>query len=116
MAGHNRGQVNWQKCRLDITQGCYLKLAGILTVNGYRQNSGVLWSGTASISCTGKGTICNMGAEIGATTSVFPYDERMAKYSVHRSWSISRIVRQIEQRIDRGSQVLKIRKSIMMKS
>ena len=36
--------------------------------------------GAASISCTGKGTITNMGAELGATTSVFPYDERMATY------------------------------------
>ena len=36
--------------------------------------------GTASISATGKATICNMGAELGATTSVFPYDERMAAY------------------------------------
>ena len=36
--------------------------------------------GTASISCTGKGTITNMGAEIGATTSLFPFDERMAAY------------------------------------
>ncbi len=36
--------------------------------------------GCRSISCTGKGTICNMGAEHGATTSVFPYDERMAIY------------------------------------
>ena len=36
--------------------------------------------GTRSISCTGKGTITNMGAELGATTSVFPYDERMATY------------------------------------
>src|SRR4030067_1816844 len=36
--------------------------------------------GVSSISCTGKGTICNMGAEIGATTSVFPFDDRMASY------------------------------------
>jgi aconitate hydratase len=36
--------------------------------------------GTASISCTGKGTITNMGAELGATTSIFPFDERMAVY------------------------------------
>jgi aconitate hydratase len=58
-----------------------LKLAGILTVAG---GTGAIveyfGSGTASISCTGKGTITNMGAELGATTSVFPYDERMAKY------------------------------------
>ena len=58
-----------------------LKLAGILTVKG---GTGSIieyfGEGTHSISCTGKGTICNMGAEIGATTSVFPYDSRMAKY------------------------------------
>jgi aconitate hydratase len=58
-----------------------LKLAGILTVKG---GTGKIIEyfglGTESISCTGKGTICNMGAEIGATTSVFPYDSRMAAY------------------------------------
>jgi aconitate hydratase len=58
-----------------------LKLAGILTVKG---GTGAIieyfGEGTESISCTGKGTICNMGAEIGATTSLFPYDERMFKY------------------------------------
>lgn len=58
-----------------------LKLAGILTVKG---GTGAIveyfGEGAASISCTGKGTICNMGAEIGATTSIFPYDKRMADY------------------------------------
>ncbi len=58
-----------------------LKLAGILTVKG---GTGKIveyfGDGTSSISCTGKGTITNMGAEIGATTSVFPFDERMAAY------------------------------------
>ena len=58
-----------------------LKLAGILTVKG---GTGAIveyfGEGTGSISATGKGTICNMGAEIGATTSVFPYDVRMAEY------------------------------------
>lgn len=58
-----------------------LKLAGILTVKG---GTGAIieyfGEGTASISCTGKGTICNMGAEIGATTSLFPYDKRMFAY------------------------------------
>ena len=39
-----------------------------------------LGPGTKSISCTGKATITNMGAEIGATCSVFPYDERMETY------------------------------------
>lgn len=58
-----------------------LKLAGILTVKG---GTGAIVEyfgpGVDSISCTGMGTICNMGAEIGATTSVFPYNQRMADY------------------------------------
>jgi aconitate hydratase len=58
-----------------------LKLAGILTVKG---GTGAIieyfGEGTHSISCTGKATICNMGAEIGATTSLFPYDSRMSDY------------------------------------
>jgi len=58
-----------------------LKLAGILTVKG---GTGAIveyfGEGTNSISCTGKATICNMGAEIGATTSVFPFDEKMSSY------------------------------------
>lgn len=58
-----------------------LKLAGILTVKGGTGKIVEYFGpGTASISCTGKGTICNMGAEIGATTSIFPYDTRMAAY------------------------------------
>ena len=58
-----------------------LKLAGILTVKG-GTNAVVEYfgEGTTSFSCTGKATITNMGAEIGATTSVFPYDETMARY------------------------------------
>ena len=58
-----------------------LKLAGILTVKG-GTNSVIEYfgEGTASLSCTGKATICNMGAEVGATASVFPFDERMATY------------------------------------
>ncbi len=58
-----------------------LKLAGILTVKGGTGKIVEYFGpGTKSISCTGKGTICNMGAEIGATTSVFPFDERMSTY------------------------------------
>lgn len=58
-----------------------LRLAGILTVKG-GTNAIIEYfgPGTASLSCTGKATICNMGAEVGATTSLFPYDERMAAY------------------------------------
>ena len=58
-----------------------LKVAGILTVKG---GTGAIveyfGEGANSISCTGKGTICNMGAEIGATTSTFGYDESMSRY------------------------------------
>jgi aconitate hydratase A / 2-methylisocitrate dehydratase len=58
-----------------------LKLAGILTVKGGTGKIVEYFGpGTKSISCTGKGTICNMGAEIGATTSLFPFDDRMATY------------------------------------
>ncbi len=58
-----------------------LKVAGILTVKG---GTGAILEyfgdGAESLSCTGKGTICNMGAEIGATTSIFGYDKKMAEY------------------------------------
>ncbi|MBT5439582.1 MAG: aconitate hydratase [Flavobacteriales bacterium] len=58
-----------------------LKVAGILTVKG---GTGAIveyfGDGAKSMSCTGKGTICNMGAEIGATTSTFGYDESMERY------------------------------------
>ncbi len=58
-----------------------LKLAGILTVSG-GTNAVVEYfgPGAASISATGKATICNMGAELGATTSIFPYNEHAAVY------------------------------------
>jgi aconitate hydratase len=58
-----------------------LKVAGILTVKG---GTGAIveyfGEGASAMSCTGKGTICNMGAEIGATTSTFGYDESMSRY------------------------------------
>ncbi|MFT4223972.1 aconitate hydratase [Dysgonomonas sp.] len=58
-----------------------LKLAGILTVKG-GTNAIIEYfgEGTASLSATGKGTICNMGAEVGATTSIFPYDKKTSDY------------------------------------
>jgi len=74
---HLKGKISGWTSPKDVI----LKLAGILTVKG---GTGYIveyfGEGTKSISCTGKATICNMGAEIGATTSLFPYDERMAKY------------------------------------
>ena len=58
-----------------------LKVAGILTVKG---GTGAIIEyfgpGAENLSCTGKGTICNMGAEVGATTSTFGYDNSMEKY------------------------------------
>lgn len=58
-----------------------LKLAGLLSVKG---GTGSIieyfGDGAESLSCTGKGTICNMGAEIGATTSIFSYDKKMEEY------------------------------------
>jgi aconitate hydratase len=58
-----------------------LKLAGLLTVKG---GTGYIVEyfgpGVETLSCTGMGTICNMGAEIGATTSLFPFNHRMASY------------------------------------
>ena len=60
-----------------------LKVAGILTVKG---GTGAIieyfGEGATSMSCTGKGTICNMGAEVGATTSTFGYDESMERYLI----------------------------------
>ncbi len=71
------GQMNGWTSAKDVI----LKVAGILTVKG---GTGCVveyfGEGAKSLSCTGKGTICNMGAEIGATTSTFGYDESMERY------------------------------------
>ena len=58
-----------------------LKLAGLLSVKGGTGSIVEYFGdGAESLSCTGKGTICNMGAEIGATTSIFSYDKKMEEY------------------------------------
>jgi aconitate hydratase len=66
-----------RSCLVDVI----LKVAGILTVKG---GTGAIVEyggpGVESLSCTGMATICNMGAEIGATTSVFPFNKRMVDY------------------------------------
>src|SRR5688572_10938228 len=71
------GKLNGWTASKDII----LKVAGILTVKG---GTGAVveyfGEGAKSLSCTGKGTICNIGAEIGATTSTFGYDESMERY------------------------------------
>jgi aconitate hydratase len=71
------GKLNGWASAKDII----LKVAGILTVKG---GTGAIveyfGAGATTLSCTGKGTICNMGAEIGATTSTFGYDAAMSRY------------------------------------
>ncbi len=74
---HLKGQLSGWTSPKDVI----LKVAGILTVKG---GTGAIveyfGEGARSMSCTGKGTICNMGAEIGATTSTFGYDDSMARF------------------------------------
>jgi aconitate hydratase len=74
---HLTGELNGWSAPKDVI----LEVARILTVKG---GTGAIVEyfgpGASSISCTGKATICNMGAEIGATTSLFPYDDAMARY------------------------------------
>lgn len=74
---HLKGKMNGWTSGKDVI----LKLLGILTVKGGTNRIVEYFGeGCKSISATGKGTITNMGAELGATCSVFPYDERMATY------------------------------------
>ena len=84
-----------------------LKLAGLLTVKG---GTGSILEyfgeGADSISCTGKGTICNMGAEIGATTSIFPYDSKMSKYLKSTSRTeLAELADEIKQHLSADSEV-----------
>ncbi len=74
---HLKGKMSGWTSAKDVI----LKLCGILTVKGGTNRIVEYFGeGTKSISCTGKATITNMGAELGATCSVFPYDERMTTY------------------------------------
>ncbi len=76
---HLKGKMNGWTSAKDVI----LRLAGILTVKGGTNNIiEYFGEGVAAISATGKGTITNMGAEIGATTSIFPYDSRMETYLI----------------------------------
>lgn len=85
-----------------------LKLAGILTVKG---GTGYIveyfGEGTESISCTGKGTICNMGAEIGATTSIFPYDSRMSDYLIATEREeVANLANRVKEHLTQDKEVL----------
>jgi len=90
MAGRSWGVLNPKIIGVHLTgslskwaapKDVILKVAGALTVEGGTGKIVEYFGpGTASISCTGKATITNMGAELGATTSVFPYDAKMAAY------------------------------------
>ncbi|MEJ2050718.1 MAG: aconitate hydratase, partial [Calditrichota bacterium] len=74
---HLTGELNGWTAPKDVI----LKVAEILTVKGGTGKIVEYFGpGTQSISCTGKGTITNMGAEVGATTSLFPFDDRMVRY------------------------------------
>ena len=74
---HLTGEMNGWTSAKDVI----LKLTGMLSVTG-AANAVIEYfgAGTATLSATGKATICNMGAEVGAVTSIFPYDEKMAAY------------------------------------
>ena len=74
---HLTGRLNGWTSPKDVI----LKVCGVLTTKGGTNKIIEYFGpGASSISCTGKATITNMGAELGATTSVFPFDERMATY------------------------------------
>lgn len=74
---HLKGKLNGWASAKDVI----LKLCGMLTVKGGTDKIVEYYGeGASSLSCTGKATITNMGAELGATCSVFPYDSKMAAY------------------------------------
>lgn len=106
---HLKGKMKGWTSAKDVI----LKLAGILTVKG--GTDAVIeyfGDGCKSISCTGKGTICNMGAEIGATTSIFPYDQRMADYlKATERGEIAKLADEIEQCLVADAEVVKDPKS-----
>ena len=86
-----------------------LKLAGILSVKG---GTGKIieyfGEGTKTISCTGKATITNMGAEVGATTSLFPYDKKMFEYLVATSRSdIASLAEELKDHLKADDEVVK---------
>ncbi|CRX38046.1 aconitate hydratase [Estrella lausannensis] len=102
---HLKGKLSGWASAKDVI----LKLAGILTVKGGTGSIIEYFGpGADSISCTGKGTICNMGAEIGATTSVFPWDDKMLSYleATGRS-EVAKMAMEVSEHLRQDDEVLK---------
>lgn len=97
------GKLNGWTAAKDVI----LKVAGILTVKG---GTGAIieyfGEGAKSLSATGKGTICNMGAEVGATTSIFAYDQSMERYlkATGRA-EVANLASSIQQHLDADPEV-----------
>lgn len=102
---HLKGKLHGWTSAKDVI----LKLLGILTVKGGTDRIVEYFGeGTKSISCTGKATITNMGAELGATCSIFPYDSRMADYlKVTKREEIAKICDQNKDVLEADAEVLK---------
>ena len=102
---HLKGKMNGWASPKDVI----LKLAGILTVKGGTNNIiEYFGEGTRAISATGKATITNMGAEIGATTSIFPFDDRMETYLIATERAeVAKAARKVAAHLAPDPQVLK---------
>ncbi len=85
-----------------------LKLAGLLTVKGGTGHIiEYFGEGVSSLSCTGRATICNMGAEVGATTSIFLFDEALASYlEITEHHSAARLARENKELLTADAQVI----------
>ncbi len=85
-----------------------LKLAGLLTTKGATGHIiEYFGDGCSTISATGKGTICNMGAEVGATTSLFPYDAKMKEYLVATGrGEIAQMADAVQEHVQADAEVL----------
>ena len=102
---HLKGKLNGWTAPKDVI----LKLAGLLTVKG-ATNSVIEYfgEGVNTLSTTGKATICNMGAEVGATTSIFPYDIKMKNYlNATGRKEISELTEQMEDCLTADKEALK---------
>ncbi|MDZ7290844.1 MAG: aconitate hydratase [candidate division KSB1 bacterium] len=102
---HLKGKMSGWTAPKDVI----LKLAGILTVKGGTNNIiEYFGEGVRAISATGKATITNMGAELGATTSIFPFDERMESYLIATGRAeVARKARLVREQLVPDPEVLK---------